>query len=207
MSPETWFYERAGQRLGPFTRDDLAGLVKSGLLMPATIVVCEDGSQVQAGVLLADVIVAQAVPDAPSGFPPPPPLPSPARDAASIPSRGLADEHPQTANHGGSLNSAPIHKHLASLKSWLHKNQVFRTAERRPGEDVPFLAGIGSFPIQLLVGLSVFIGIIGVVAVLLILFGIPRGYAGAAARGLVWLAVIAASVFGLIRKRFQRKQI
>lgn len=90
MSSDSWWYENAGQRVGPFAKEDLSGLVRAGLLKPDTKVINQDGCQSRVSAVLAsdtsgrlasapEVVVENAPygrpAKAPSVPPPPPPPP------------------------------------------------------------------------------------------------------------------------------------
>lgn len=87
MTDQRWYYENAGQRVGPFSREDLLDLVQAGLLRTDTGVVDQHENQTQISAVLAAVLRASSPgPDAvgqshqqertaAADYPPPPPLP------------------------------------------------------------------------------------------------------------------------------------
>jgi len=88
MKSGTWWYERSEQKVGPFTRDELARLIQAGLLTPDAVLVDQHGGQARVSAVLGNfdssgtpgvgpktADLGRSKENATSDFPPPPPLP------------------------------------------------------------------------------------------------------------------------------------
>lgn len=96
MSQSLWHYDRDGQHVGPFLREELQQLAQSGLVRPDTTLIGQDGNRVPAGEVLsfatasqppvARPVAAQVVKetDAYEVPPPPPPPPLPTRTVFQV---------------------------------------------------------------------------------------------------------------------------
>jgi len=151
MTDRRWNYERAGQRVGPFTKEDLLDLVQTSLLRSDTDVVDQHGNRTKvSAVLHATPCVPSPAPSAlgldrqrerpAADYPPPPPLPPAYQDVRSS-RRPDTNEYESTAALGHDAFRARPQNPVSACWNWLRRNQIFAS---KPDEDASALAGSGT---------------------------------------------------------------